>query len=232
MALCKTNNCSQRVLFDPVDTPLAHAGDLQAEYLAALVSDEESDSAANTLAPQISSLSRPSSSRATLEGRGSAARGREQPSAPILASAPATPRAQFENGASAQHQEQQQQGQQGPVTPARPQLPPQHSQSAPQPNPVTPAHLVQGYSFDCVGEIAGGLTPIFLLEEMAVLNMECRVYTGLGPELAGKSDLIGNYNCARLQDDANFIVSIGEEGGVSPYVPEINPSAIDCSNCA
>ncbi|KAI5305679.1 hypothetical protein KEM55_008899, partial [Ascosphaera atra] len=97
-----------------------------AEYLAALVSDEESDSAANTPATQTLSPSRPPSSRATSEGRGSAARGsgsshgrgssrggqgkepvhfEEQLSAPTSASAPATPRGQRGNSASAQQQE-------------------------------------------------------------------------------------------------------------------------------
>ncbi|KAI5300467.1 hypothetical protein KEM55_007149, partial [Ascosphaera atra] len=43
-----------RALFDTVDTLLARTGDLQAEYLAALVSDEESGSTVNTPAPKPS----------------------------------------------------------------------------------------------------------------------------------------------------------------------------------
>ncbi|KAI5308713.1 hypothetical protein KEM55_005049 [Ascosphaera atra] len=49
---------NQGALIDPVDTPLARAGGLQAEYLAALASDEELGSTVNTPGPQTQSASR------------------------------------------------------------------------------------------------------------------------------------------------------------------------------
>ncbi|KAI5300461.1 hypothetical protein KEM55_007195, partial [Ascosphaera atra] len=192
---------------DPVDTPVANAGDVQAAYLAALA--EEEDSRVPALGVDTPSaihlnfrLSPSRGRRLFFPGPGGERRGSLIVHLPLSAlqspsSAPATPTNQCGRRQAAQQQEQQRQGQQGLVTPAQPQLPPQHSQFAPQPNQQTPAHLVQGYSFDRVGEAAGGFMPIFSPEEMEVLNTERRVYSGLGPEPAGKSDRIGNYHCVR-----------------------------------
>ncbi|KAI5310182.1 hypothetical protein KEM55_000768 [Ascosphaera atra] len=97
-----------------------------------------------------------SNGRGPRGGRGKqAVRFAPQSTTSTSASAPSMPRVHRERGAPAQQgeQEKQQQGQQGPVTPAQLQLPPQHTQSAPQPNLKTPAHLLQGYRSIALGRL-------------------------------------------------------------------------------
>ncbi|KAI5310870.1 hypothetical protein KEM55_005826 [Ascosphaera atra] len=185
--------------------PLSSAGHLRAVRLAALVSDEELDNTNNAPAPHTVTPSCPSASREASEGRRGSSRRCRSRGGPGKGAVHFTPQSTTSTS---------------------------HTQPAPQSNPETPAHLVQGYRFNCIAEAAGGFTPIFSPEEMVVLNMERGVYTGLGPDTVGKSDLIVNYNCVRLQDDANFVLSLGEECDASSRVPEITPSVSECSNCA